>query len=58
MLSHVFIGTNDFLRAYPLYTALMHELDLTEKFHHRGRVYCRLDGEGCAAASVRIERPL
>lgn len=36
MLSHVFIGTNDFLRAYPLYTALMHELDLTEKFHHRG----------------------
>lgn len=35
MLSHIFIGTNDFPRAYPLYAVLMRELDLIEKFHHR-----------------------
>lgn len=34
MLSHIFIGTNDFPRAYPLYTALMCELELIEKFHN------------------------
>lgn len=32
MLSHLCIGTNDFARAYPFYTALLGELGLAEKF--------------------------
>ena len=32
MISHVFIGTNNFARAYPFYAALAAKLQLTQKF--------------------------
>lgn len=37
MLSHVFVGVNDFDRAFSFYSALMHVLDHPLKFCEHGR---------------------
>jgi catechol 2,3-dioxygenase-like lactoylglutathione lyase family enzyme len=57
MLSHVFIGVNDFERAYAFYSAVLRELGLRPKFREDDRPWAGWMTPGVARPLFLVGRP-
>ncbi|MEM5435665.1 VOC family protein [Paraburkholderia diazotrophica] len=57
MLSHVFIGVNDFERAYAFYSAVLRELGLVPKFREDDRPWAGWMTPGVARPLFLVGRP-
>lgn len=57
MFSHVFIGVNDFDRAFPFYSALAEALGLTLKFAEPGRPWAGWMAQGAPRPLLLIGAP-
>lgn len=57
MISHVFIGVNDFPRAFEFYSGLMNELGLVLKFADAGKPWAAWHAPGSPRPLFIIGRP-